>query len=108
MTPDLLRLVKLTYPDGFEDNLITFSSPKGELELALPLETDEVSYLIKMPKDVAIEEDDNDSSDTPSRDMDNIEGIDIADDDSSSDDDDDDDNYDTADDGDDDDADDDY
>ena len=58
---ELLKLVQDSYPDGFEDHLISFQSPKGELELALPLETDEVSYLIKMPKNNLPEQDEDES-----------------------------------------------
>lgn len=63
---ELLQKVQAAYPYGFEDEFISFQNPKGELELALPLETEEVSYLIKMPKnsipemeesDVAISDD---------------------------------------------------
>ncbi|HBH49481.1 MAG TPA: hypothetical protein DDX98_12615 [Bacteroidales bacterium] len=50
LAQEVLNLIQERYPDGYEDKLISFQSPSGELELALPLETDEVSYLIKMPK----------------------------------------------------------
>lgn len=63
LDPDILKLVLAAYPDGFEENLISFQNPKGELELALPYETDEVSYLIKMPKDnIPVPEDSDISS----------------------------------------------
>lgn len=59
---ELRKLINESYPDGFEENLISFQTPKGELELALPLETEEISYLIKMPKNNLPEKDDDDDS----------------------------------------------
>ncbi|NJK85051.1 MAG: hypothetical protein HC906_02845 [Bacteroidales bacterium] len=34
---DILERVKEKYPDGFEDFLISFTNPKGEIEFGLPL-----------------------------------------------------------------------
>lgn len=61
LTSELVDELKVTYPDGFEDSLITFQTPNGEIEVALPLETEEVQYLIKMPKN-SYSEDDEDYS----------------------------------------------
>ncbi len=83
LTPELFKLFKETYPDGFEDSLISFQTPTGELEFALPLETEEVSYLIKMPKSTKTDDDEDifesDSSDSSS-DFDNFESLEIAED----------------------------
>ena len=77
LEPQIRNLIQVTYPDGYEDELISFQSPKGELELALPLETDEVSYLIKMPKNNVSESDDDDDS-PPEESLGNYEGLEAA------------------------------
>jgi hypothetical protein len=40
--------LKLAYPNGFEDFLIEFTNAKGEVISALPFETDEKKYMIRM------------------------------------------------------------
>lgn len=76
---DILEKVKEKYPDGFEDYLISFTNPKGEIEFGLPYDTEDTTYLIKMPKStVADEEEDFDSSTTFGG-FDNFENLDIAD-----------------------------
>ena len=42
------QLIKLTYPEGFERNLIQFKNKEGKTVSALPFETEEVYYLIRM------------------------------------------------------------
>ena len=42
--------IKLQYPYGFEKNLITFKNKEGKLTSALPFETDERYYLIRMTR----------------------------------------------------------
>lgn len=81
VTEDVLKLIKERYPDGYEDNLISFPLPSGELALALPLETEEVSYLIRMPKDSIPEESEDDSDPaTTSGEFSNFESLDVAED----------------------------
>lgn len=76
---DILRLIKQQYPDGFEDNLITFQMPTGELSLALPVETDEISYLIRMPNNSLPEDDeDYDSNSSSDSEFANFESLDMA------------------------------
>lgn len=58
----LLEQIKLNYPNGFERNLIRFTDVNGKIASALPFETDEKYYLIRMTKSEAqliIEEDDD-------------------------------------------------
>lgn len=58
----IIEQIKLTYPEGFSENLITFTNKDGLLVSALPFETDEIYYLIKMSVNEAkqiIEEDDD-------------------------------------------------
>ncbi|GAB4376534.1 MAG: hypothetical protein Kow0075_03760 [Salibacteraceae bacterium] len=59
---ELINRIKLEYPYGFEDNLITYTNAQGQKVSALPFETEEAYYLIKMTKLEAqriIEEDDD-------------------------------------------------
>ena len=59
---DLLEQIKLNYPSGFERNLIRFTDVNGKIASALPFETEEKYYLIRMTKSEAqliIEEDDD-------------------------------------------------
>jgi hypothetical protein len=82
LSPELLALVKKEYPDGFEDNLITFQTAAGELASGLPLETEDTYYLIRMPK-APVPDDDDDFDNTESSDSDGFENLDslqIADD----------------------------
>lgn len=85
LSEDLLNKIKLEYPFGFEDNLISYKDAKGNKVSALPFETEEVYYLVRMTKAEAqqiIEEDDDyDSSGNLREDFaDDIEGDDDEDD----------------------------
>lgn len=54
--------IKLEYPEGFEDNLISFTNMEGKRVSALPFETEEKHYLVRMTIEEAqqIIEDDDD------------------------------------------------
>ena len=52
---EVINQLKLTYPTGFSDNLIKFVNAKGEKVSALPFETEEIYYLIRMTVDEAIQ-----------------------------------------------------
>jgi len=78
ISDELMEKIKETYPDGFEEYLITYTNPKGEIEIALPLETEDTSYLIKMPKDNIPEEvDDFDISSELAKSIDTIDTFEI-------------------------------
>ena len=54
--------IKLEYPYGFEDNLVTFTNAEGKRVSALPFETTDKYYLVRMTVAEAqaiIEEDDD-------------------------------------------------
>ena len=54
--------IKLSYPEGFEDHLIKFQNKDGLTVSALPFETEEKYYLVRMTVTQAqeiIEEDDD-------------------------------------------------
>jgi len=61
----ILEQIKLEYPYGFEDNLITFVNSEGKNVSALPFETEDRYYLVRMTIDQAIEfiEEDDDYDD---------------------------------------------
>lgn len=82
LPPELLALLKKEYPDGYEDNLITFQTLTGELAIGLPLETDDTYYLIRMPKASLPEDDDDDDDSGSSDNFESLDNIEIADDDS--------------------------
>lgn len=45
---EIIRQVKLRYPTGFATSLLSYTNAEGKLVSALPFETDEVYYLIRM------------------------------------------------------------
>jgi hypothetical protein len=58
----LVQQVKLAYPKGFRKHIIKFTDPKGNKVSALPFETEDKYYLIRMTLGQAkriIEEDDD-------------------------------------------------
>ena len=58
----IIEQIKLNYPYGFEDHLIVFVNAEGKNVSALPFETSDRYYLIRMTVDQAIgfvEEDDD-------------------------------------------------
>ncbi len=59
------EMIKLNYPYGFEDNLVSFMNAEGKKVSALPFETDDQYYLVRMTIEeaVAIIEDDDDYDD---------------------------------------------
>jgi len=59
---ETINSIKTEYPDGYEDNLITFTNKEGKFVSALPFETEEVYYLVRMTEREArqiIKEDDD-------------------------------------------------
>ena len=48
MDDNIIAQIKLHYPHGFEKHLISFKGAKGKLISALPFETDDRHYLIRM------------------------------------------------------------
>jgi hypothetical protein len=59
---ELQEQIKLAYPDGFYENLIHFYNKEGKKVSALPFETDDRYYLLRMTVEEAkqIIEDDDD------------------------------------------------
>ena len=80
MTPELQEEVKAAYPTGFADYMMRIPKPNGEFFFAVPFETEEISYLVKIDvkiDDASHEEEDRDYYD------DDLKGADeLANDDS--------------------------
>ncbi|UZR95368.1 hypothetical protein [Chondrinema litorale] len=98
--PDhILKALADKYPDGYDEDIIKFKNAKGELVKAVPIETDEAYYLVKvsvqlaeMVQDFDDEDDDDDFDDEISKSSNGYNGEDsddeFDDDDDDSDDDD--------------------
>ncbi|WP_372776526.1 hypothetical protein [Mangrovibacterium sp.] len=52
---EIKEQIKLEYPNGFSQNLITFTNKDGMLVSALPFETEEKYYLVRMTTQEAID-----------------------------------------------------
>ena len=50
---ELQEQIKLVYPEGFSQHLVTFKNGKGEEATALPFETFEKMYMVRMTKATA-------------------------------------------------------
>ncbi len=61
---EIQEQIKLTYPNGFSQHLIQFTNKDGKLVSALPFETDEKYYLVRMTsqeaKDIIFADEDYD------------------------------------------------
>ena len=76
MAPELQEAVKAAYPTGYTDFMMRIPKPNGEFFFAVPFETEEISYLVKID-DVSNDEEDKDYYD------DDLKGADeLANDDS--------------------------
>ena len=79
LSEEMVEKLKEKYPDGFEDRTITFTNPRGEIEVAVPFETEEIYYLIKLPRTNASEEEEEVESSSYDE-FDNFESLEIGDD----------------------------
>lgn len=48
LTEDIIKAVKAKYPTGYADHLVTYLDKDGKKVSALPFETDDTYYLIRM------------------------------------------------------------
>ncbi len=78
LSEDMVEKLKEKYPDGYEDRTITFTNPRGEIEVAIPFETEEIYYLIKLPRTKPAEEEEEVESSTFDE-FDNFESLEISD-----------------------------
>jgi DNA-directed RNA polymerase subunit delta len=88
-------LIAQHFPNGFEnENLISFTTPKGEFIKALEIRTEDTIYLFKVDKNMQVDNDDDNDGVSVDSSFDSFKG----DDSGSDDDDDEDDDNDSADD----------
>ena len=75
---EIREAIREEYPQGFVNNIITFFNKDKQLISALPYETDEISYLIKMPSTLHLDEgeEEPDTSIETFPDGDNLEDLD--------------------------------
>ena len=55
LSKEIQEQIKLTYPNGFSQHLIQFTNKEGRFVSALPFETDDKYYLVRMTLDEARE-----------------------------------------------------
>lgn len=64
LDPEMQEQIKFSYPFGFSDHLIRFTNKDGKYVSALPFETDEKYYLVRMTisqaEDIISDDDDFD------------------------------------------------
>jgi hypothetical protein len=65
LNSDIQEQIKLVYPNGFSQHLIDFKNKDNETVYALPFETDEKIYMVRMTVKKALQliEDDSDYDD---------------------------------------------
>ncbi len=65
VSKEIQEQIKLVYPEGFSQHLIEFKNKDNQTVFALPFETDEKIYMIRMSFNQAIQiiEDDSDYDD---------------------------------------------
>ena len=76
LSAELQEAVKLAYPAGFADFMMRIPKPNGEFFFAVPYETDEISYLVKIDvkiDDASTEEEDKDYYDDDLKGADEIQ-----------------------------------
>ena len=81
---DIMSAIKAEYPNGFSHKLITYTTPKGEKVLALPYDTADIAYLVRVTvmesKNIQRSDDDDDDDvaivKAPREDLD-LDGLDI-------------------------------
>lgn len=78
LSEELVNKLKEKYPDGYEDRTITFTNPRGEIEVAIPFETEDIYYLIKLPRTNPAEEEEETESSSFDE-FDNFESLEISD-----------------------------
>jgi len=55
LSEELIALIKLEYPYGFDKKLIQFKNKEGKFVSALPYETDDHYYLVRMTRVEALQ-----------------------------------------------------
>ncbi len=55
LPPEVRLALRKQYPDGYSENLIKFTNAKGKKVSALPFETADIYYLVRMTVEEAIQ-----------------------------------------------------
>ena len=79
LTPEMQEAVKEKYPLGFTDSMIRVDKPNGDFFYAVPYDTEDVAYMIKIDvkiDDSAQDDDDNDYYDDDLTGADDLQGAD--------------------------------
>ncbi len=63
LSPEMQAQMKLKYPLGFTEVMMRVDKPSGEFFYAVPFETDEINYLVKIDVKVDDNADDEDDKD---------------------------------------------
>lgn len=61
---EIREAIREKYPSGYINDLITFTDKDKHIISALPYETEDISYLIKMPSSMHIDTDEEESTET--------------------------------------------
>jgi len=77
LSPELKKLFRKEYPDGFEDHIMRITNQRNEPIFVVPLNTDDANYLIKIAMvqnsegeyDINMEEEEFDEDDENSFDV---------------------------------------
>ncbi|CAG5086153.1 hypothetical protein [Parvicella tangerina] len=73
LEPSIIEQIKLEYPYGFYQHLVSYVDREGKKRMALPFETEEKYYLVRMSiqeaKDIIEEDDDYDDDGTLKEDI---------------------------------------
>lgn len=79
LSEDILRQVKMAYPSGFVAGLISYTDAQGKKVSALPFETEDIYYLIRMTMSEAkqIVKDDEDYDDEGNLVKDNFPEVEV-------------------------------
>jgi hypothetical protein len=64
---EIREAIREKYPAGYLNDLITFTDKDRHIISALPYETEDVSYMIKMPSSLHIDTEEEESVDTLDR-----------------------------------------
>ena len=75
LRPDLRKLLNMMYPEGYEEYLVKLENHKGESIFALPLETEDAIFLVKISSGTKLTaglelEDDDEAEDGIEKDVD--------------------------------------
>ncbi|MHA7128680.1 hypothetical protein [Algoriphagus namhaensis] len=54
LSKEIQEQIKLVYPEGYRDHLISFTNAKGERVSALPFETNDKIYMVRMTAEKAV------------------------------------------------------